>query len=281
MLRPEFRHARTATLIAFFAFMIWSVAANRDEVVQAQRLEPVLVCVYADGTQYDIRTAQTTVGSVLKENRTEVGPYDLVTPATDERPYNGMKITVVRVKEAVEETIQLIDYDTVRTSSSSLRLGGVKVLYPGAKGEKIVRYRVIYHDGRIYKRTVIDSEVLKKPIDRKLSIGSRGGFTSRGGFRTRKVLHVVATAYDPGPRSCGKNATGRTSCGMQAGYGVVAVDPRVIKLGSRLYVEGYGFAIAGDVGRAIKGRRVDLGFDSYSEAVRYGRRKVHVHVLQR
>ena len=47
---------------------------------------------------------------------------------------------------------------------------------------------------------------------------------------------------------------------MRAGYGVVAVDPRVIHLGSKLYIEGYGYAIAGDTGGAVKGYIIDLGF---------------------
>jgi 3D (Asp-Asp-Asp) domain-containing protein len=66
---------------------------------------------------------------------------------------------------------------------------------------------------------------------------------------------------------------------MMAGYGIVAVDPRVIRLGTKLYVEDYGFCVAGDTGGAIKGTRIDLGFDTYSEAIRFGRRTVAVYVL--
>jgi 3D (Asp-Asp-Asp) domain-containing protein len=66
---------------------------------------------------------------------------------------------------------------------------------------------------------------------------------------------------------------------MKAGKGVVAVDPRVIPLGTRLYIEGYGVAVAGDVGSAIKGRRIDLGFGTYAEAIRWGRRNVRVQIL--
>jgi 3D (Asp-Asp-Asp) domain-containing protein len=67
---------------------------------------------------------------------------------------------------------------------------------------------------------------------------------------------------------------------MRAGYGVVAVDPRHIPLGSRLYIEGYGFAIAGDTGGAIKGHRIDLGYGNYRAARSFGRKKVTVHVLK-
>lgn len=70
-----------------------------------------------------------------------------------------------------------------------------------------------------------------------------------------------------------------TATGMKAQHGVVAVDPSVIPLGTRLYVEGYGNAIAADTGSAIKGNRIDLCFDTLSECNKYGRRTVKVEIL--
>jgi 3D (Asp-Asp-Asp) domain-containing protein len=67
---------------------------------------------------------------------------------------------------------------------------------------------------------------------------------------------------------------------MYPQYGVVAVDPRVIPLGTRLFVEGYGSAIAGDTGGAIKGNRIDLCFNSDDEAEKVGRRTVRVLILE-
>jgi 3D (Asp-Asp-Asp) domain-containing protein len=90
---------------------------------------------------------------------------------------------------------------------------------------------------------------------------------------------MVATAYDPGPGSCGASADGITAIGMRAGKGVVAVDPRMIPMGARLHIEGYGYAVAGDIGGAIKGNRIDLGFHSRRQALQFGRRKVVVRVL--
>ena len=78
--------------------------------------------------------------------------------------------------------------------------------------------------------------------------------------------------------SCG-NDSGNTAIGLQAGYGVVAVDPDVIGLGARLYIEDYGYAVAGDTGGAIKGNRIDLGFLTLEECYAWGRRDVKVYVL--
>ncbi|TMJ11900.1 MAG: hypothetical protein E6H02_06415 [Bacillati bacterium ANGP1] len=68
---------------------------------------------------------------------------------------------------------------------------------------------------------------------------------------------------------------------MVARRGVVAVDPSVIRLGTRLHVDGYGDAVAGDTGGAIRGYRIDLCFNTYEEAMQFGRRPVTVYILGR
>jgi 3D (Asp-Asp-Asp) domain-containing protein len=66
---------------------------------------------------------------------------------------------------------------------------------------------------------------------------------------------------------------------MKAEKGVAAVDDRVIPMGTRMYVPGYGFAVAADRGSAIKGMRIDLCYNTYAEAKQFGRRKVKVYLL--
>lgn len=280
-MRSLFRLARVVTPLALSFLGMVAIAANRDGVVQAQRLEPVLVSVYADGTQYSVRTAQTTVGSVLNELGIGIGPQDVVMPTTNERPYFGMNITVVRVENVVEERHESILFDTVKTFTKNLRPGTTAQSKPGVLGEKLVCYQVRYKNGDEVDRKFISSRVIAKPVNRVMQIGSRGRYTSRGEYETHRIVRMNASAYDPGPRSCGPRSSGRTSIGLRAGYGVVAVDPRVIPLGSKLYIEGYGFAVAGDTGGAIKGRRIDLGFGSYREAIRFGRKSVRVHTLKK
>jgi 3D (Asp-Asp-Asp) domain-containing protein len=80
------------------------------------------------------------------------------------------------------------------------------------------------------------------------------------------------TAYDDGNGSY-------TYRGNLLRKGLVAVDPAQIPLGTRLYIEGYGYAIADDVGGAIKGNKIDLAFDNRADALQFGRRNVTVHIL--
>jgi 3D (Asp-Asp-Asp) domain-containing protein len=84
-------------------------------------------------------------------------------------------------------------------------------------------------------------------------------------------LKVDAVAY---------HLPGRTALGIPVRKGVVAVDPRLIPLGTKLHVPGYGHSIAADVGYAIKGRIIDLWMPSYAAAVNWGRRTVVITVYR-
>ncbi len=96
-----------------------------------------------------------------------------------------------------------------------------------------------------------------------------------------RTITMVATGYD-GCYECNKPYYGYPSyIGLPLARGIVAVDPNVIPMGTRLYVEGYGAAIAADQGNAIKGNRIDLYFDSHQEALKFGKKTVQVTVLDK
>ncbi len=102
-----------------------------------------------------------------------------------------------------------------------------------------------------------------------LSSVSRGA--RNAGFR--EAIYMESTAYSP-------LAGSHTASGTEVSVGLVAVDPSVIPLGTRLYVEGYGYAYAADTGGAIKGDRIDLFFDSEWQCEQWGRRTVKVYILE-
>ena len=95
------------------------------------------------------------------------------------------------------------------------------------------------------------------------------------GFSYTAVMSMEATAYLPSDG----DGYGITATGIPATYGVVAVDPDIIPLGSRVYIPGYGEAIAADTGGAIYGYRIDLCMENYYEAMDFGRRTVTVYLL--
>lgn len=103
---------------------------------------------------------------------------------------------------------------------------------------------------------------------------SRSGTSAR---RVRATMEMVATGYAVGQADVPSDTT---ATGVPAKHGVVAVDPAVIPLGTRLYIEGYGEAVAADTGGAIKGNRIDLCFDTGAEADAFGLRKITVEILE-
>lgn len=173
---------------------------------------------------------------------------------------------------------QKIPFSIEKRYSSSLPYGAVKV-EPGRSGEIEILWKEYRRGDLVLDRKKIKVAIISQAKPQIEYIGRGYMLASRGRFAGKPYLDMIATAYDPGPISCGPYASGYTSMGLKAGYGVVAVDPTVIPLGKRLYIEGYGYAIAGDVGRAIKGLRIDLGFDTYREAINFGIRRVKVYIL--
>jgi 3D (Asp-Asp-Asp) domain-containing protein len=96
---------------------------------------------------------------------------------------------------------------------------------------------------------------------------------------TGQTIQVEATAYTANCAGCsGVTATG-IDLNANPNQKVIAVDPSVIPLGSRVYVEGYGEAIAGDTGGAINGNKVDLYMQSHGDAVAFGRQTINVTIL--
>jgi 3D (Asp-Asp-Asp) domain-containing protein len=181
------------------------------------------------------------------------------------------------------ETVEPIPYPTHRVPSSELRTGTTKTVRTGVQGQRSVVYEVTYRGDREVARKALSSRVTRQPSPEVVYVGtsegtpSRGRYAARGYFSGRRVVTMIATGYDPNPASNG--GTSRTSTGIKVGYGLVAVDPKFIPIGTKLYIEGYGYAVAADVGGAIKGNRIDLGHDSARGARMVGRRLVRVHIL--
>lgn len=112
-------------------------------------------------------------------------------------------------------------------------------------------------------------------LDKNINEVETVEYNAEEGFNYRAVMSMEATAYLPSDGG----GSGITAMGIPATYGVVAVDPGIIPLGSRLYIPGYGEAVAADTGGAIYGYRIDLCMESYSEAMNFGRRTVTVYLL--
>lgn len=160
---------------------------------------------------------------------------------------------------------------------------GKRSIVKGIDGLRVITERVTMWDNVAVDHTVVSRVTIR---------GSRPAHIIEGAPRTlsqlksstpyHKLIHAYtmeATAYTA--LTAKANPTGYTANGMRAKYGIVAVDPDVIPLGTHVFIPGYGLAIAADTGGAIIGRRIDLCMESYGDAVRFGRQPVTVYVVDR
>jgi 3D (Asp-Asp-Asp) domain-containing protein len=232
-----------------------------------------------------VESAADDVGALLEEENIRLGPDDRVEPSLDAAiPANG----TVRVMHVVawQRTVRsVITPQNIHRLDFSTTPGSSRVIARGTRGERedVVRFESL--DGAPATRTIVSTRVLRKAHPQIIADGidefeafarmeERG--VARTAYLAQSAMQMVATAYTAGCAGC----SGITAIGRPAGHGIVAVDPSVIPLGTRLFIPGYGLAIAGDTGGAIHGYRIDLGFNSERDALLFGRRQVTVYRLR-
>lgn len=268
---------RTFTFIMVVFAIILFAGNLRDSVVEASQSDSKVVTLIMGGTKKSVSTKVTTVGDLLHEENVTLDGDDKISHPINAKLSTGMHITIKKVEIKEVSKVEAIPFETIYVASNQ-KAGSI--LEQGSNGEKKVTYKVTYVDGKEFKKTVMSSLVTKQAVPCKASCGSKVSKTKRTTSRhssygtTKKVITMKATAY-----AAESFRRSRTALGTRAVRGVVAVDPRVIPLGTKLYIEGYGYAVAADTGGAIKGYRIDLVMNTVRECRNFGRRQVKVHIL--
>lgn len=245
-----------------------------------------------NGVVKTYKTSCKTVKELLSDLKIKFDDDDIVIPDLDTELKSEGKISIIKVDVKVIEKEVEAPFKTIKKKNKELSHKQSKILIQGVNGKNKVKCKESYAGDKLIKEEVIHVETLVKPIDQVFEEGTKDVFTNdRGDFTARKAIKMVATAYEAGPRSTGKRpgdkGYGITASGARAKRGTVAVDPRVIPLGTKLYVKSltpgvpdYGFAIAQDTGGAIKGNKIDLFMDTVWECLQFGRRPVMVYILK-
>jgi len=233
--------------------------------VYIERSTPVVI--KTDGRIVRTRTQRREVSDVLAQEGVALMGKDYCLPPADAAVTPDTTIQVVRVREELEIEQELIPFETKWITDPDMRLDTQQLVQPGESGVIKSRYRVSYEDGQEVSSLLEDEWVDHSPSDKIIAYGTQVIVqtldTPDGPFEYWRHFRVLATSYSAA--TSGKSPDhpfyGITSTGMKAGYGVVAVDPKVIPLWSDVYVPGYGMGVAGDTGGSILGRHIDLGFD--------------------
>lgn len=243
----------------------------------------VPVTVQADGRTLRTRTHRQRVDQVLADLGVVLTGEDYSDPPPDAPLEEGTPIRVVRVTERFLIEQEPIPFETVRQPDPDLEIDNQRVLQEGARGILERRIRVRYEDGGEVSRAIDSEYVAIPPTNKAIGYGTkvvvRTLDTPSGSVEYWRVVRMLATSYSAATAGTPKTSAwyGRTATGMKMRKGIVAVDPRVISLRSQVYVPGYGVGIAGDTGGAVKGRRIDLGYDDDNLVLWY--RWVDVYLL--
>jgi len=176
------------------------------------------------------------------------------------------------------------EFETEYRADNSMYEGNSKVVQQGVNGIRTVKYVIKKIDGQIISKDLVTSEVTTEPVNKIVIYGTKQQTVTGKGKAipyTKVYSSFKATAYT----ACEKWGHA-TASGMYAQVGVIAVDPSVIPMGTKVYIEGingagdYGYAIAGDTGGSIKGNIIDLYKNSESECNRWGVKYVNIYVLE-
>lgn len=230
---------------------------------------------------------EETVNDILLANNITLGEFDLISPSLESELTDEMHIEITRVSYLSEEKVSSLPFTKEKQPSSKMIKGTSKIIQAGVNGSKTTTYKIKIVNGKEVDRIVTDETITKQPITQITEYGTKppdtsGIVTTKSGqkLKYKKKLTMTATAYTTERSSDKVTATGRI-----AKVGLVAVDPRVIPLGSKLYITStngkswiYGTAVAADTG--VRGNKIDLFFNTYNECISFGRRKATVYVLE-
>ncbi len=230
----------------------------------------------SNGNEVEYTSSKDTVGEALKSLDI---PHrrNRVYPEVSRSLRNDMRVYVLKRGEKLHVADSIVNPPVEYFDDHNLDYGMEKIEQKGHHGVEHVISKIVETEDGSEKLTELGREVVLKPTQHVIRRGMLGAIkTPEGIKRYSKKMKVQATAYTI---HCG-NGDGVTSIGLIPKRGIVAVDPKVIPYRTKLYVPGYGLAIAGDCGGLIKGNIIDVFVDSYDEAWKWGRKNIEIYILE-
>ncbi|MGI6151533.1 MAG: G5 domain-containing protein [Christensenellales bacterium] len=243
---------------------------------------------------YELTMTEGNVADALSSLGLEYDEDDLITPKQHVLLEDGIRIEAISREVRTRTETRTIEHKTEKKKDKTLEKGKTQTKQKGEDGSETLIYEEVYENGELRSSTLVSKEVTKEPVTEIILVGTKvvdravsapAEISLRNDKRERrgppkeseieKVLYVQATAYT----HTGK----RTATGVMPYVGMIAVNPEQIPYGTKLYVEGYGYGIAGDTGafRHTSRLQIDLFMDTYSECMRWGRKNnVKVYILR-
>ncbi len=233
------------------------------------------------GKKKQVWSTSTTVADFLTQHEISLAKLDRVEPDLKEKVKEETVVNIKRIEKVTDVVEQPINFAVITQKDDNLPAGTEKILKKGTEGLVSKKYEVTKENGKEISRKLLSETTVKEKQDKIVSVGTKGDviqLASRG-EESGKEVYVNSTAYTASCNGC----SGRTATGIDLKANpnakVIAVDPSFIPLGTKVYVEGYGYAVAGDTGGSVKGQKIDVFFSSKAEAYRWGNRQVMIKII--
>ena len=257
------------------------------------------VTVDYHGEEMTVTTFGETAGELLSRLNLELGEYDVLSHAPETQTSDGMVLRVDSVVKTQETYTAAIPHTVTYCNDATIPAGIQEVLTLGADGELLCTADVLYVNGEEAERVILSETVTRAPVAEVIAVGTGAEAHATDtnampviadGYITLPTGEVLtysdtatirATAYTHTDAGCDMT----TYTGTTVHKGTVAVDPRYIPYGTRMFIVSndgayvYGISVAEDCGGDIKGDRMDLYFPTFDECIQFGRRVCTIYFL--
>ena len=261
-------HLRVLAIVVF----ILVIGCGTASAYSKTNMQSVVIEI--DGTPRMVSTDKETVGELLADLDNNIDINYMLNGAEESDPIEAMmNISLTSITEKTVAVTKEIPFETIQRPNPKMAIGTQKVVQEGKNGVSSSISKEIYHGKELIETKFVEEKISTPAQSKIVEYGTTGIIH---GHAYTKSIKAKVTAYTPYDAGC----NGITATGTTAKKGVIAVDPKVIPLGTRVYIPGYGVATAEDTGGAIKGNRVDVCYMSKNEAFSWGVRNVPVYILQ-
>lgn len=256
------------------------------------------VTVTCGDKSYDVFTHGDTVANIVNLAGIELSEHDLVSPSASTKITEAGFIDVVDVNYTTTNKSVDIPYTTKTVRSASL-MAGTKTVSSGSKGVKVYTYQNKVVDGVVTETVCIGEEIVKQPVEEVITIGTGSPSLSnpKGWVSTLTPKNEILLDGNGVPLNYVKKMTGTatayhgdptTATGVKPQAGHIAVNPKVIPYGTKMYIRStdgkyiYGYAVAVDTGGACMKNKIiaDLYFPTEESMHEFGRRQIEIYILE-
>lgn len=258
------------------------VILNDGATVSVKRAFPLKIHLGTDS--FTVNTTAMPLCDVFESEGIVIGKSDIVTPPLETVVSPDTEVTVIRVQIKEECVSAEVPFSRKFVADSSLKRNETQIVTPGESGFCESVYRVTFSNGVETNRELVSEKTIRQPVTEIIKYGAEEINPLRE-KATAETVSVLASCEYIDCKAYSYIIHGKTATGMKTKRGLIAVDPKVIPLGTKVYVQSldgkadYGYAIAADTGGMIKGQTIDMWVPTYAEAAQNGVRKMRVYIL--